>query len=215
MPGCWPLLEGSGASCREARTKGESGESWTIWYARGAIRELPVPNALADAAFIRKSISAVLDHEAAGQIAYHHANHKSLEAAHHRLDRAGEVLFYTAIFMCLLWFTIVAVYGFHGADHTHWISHTLKSVLTFLGAVLPAFAGALAGIRGQGDFRASAQQSMATEKELKGLLHRAETQMPTSYAEACALLEALADAMNSELGQWRLLFSYRPLPAPG
>lgn len=194
---------------------GESGESWTIWYARAAIRELPVPNARADAKFIGTSIAAVLEHEVAGQIAYHHANHQSLEKAHHRLDRAGEALFYTAIFMCFLWFVIVAVYGFEGADHTHWISHTLKSVLTFLGAVLPAFAAALAGIRGQGDFRASAQQSLATEKELKGLLQRAKTQMPKSYADACAFLEALADAMNSELGQWRLLFSYRPLPTPG
>lgn len=199
----------------EGATAGERGDSWTIWYARATIRELPVPDARADAAFIRKSITAVLDHEVAGQIAYHHANHKSLETAHHRLDKAGEVLFYTAILMCFLWFTVVAIYGFEGADQAHWISHSLKSVLTFLGAVLPAFAGALAGIRGQGDFRASAQQSMATEKELKGMLRRAETRMPTSYAEACALLEALADAMNSELMQWRLLFSFRPLPAAG
>jgi len=194
---------------------GRGGDSWTLWYARAAIRELPLPNARVDTAFIRDSITAVVRHELAGQIAYHHENHKSLEKAHHRLDRAGEVLFYTAIFMCLLWFSIVAVYGFQTADHTHWISHTLKSILTFLGAVLPAFASALAGIRGQGDFRASAQQSVATEKELRGLLHRAETQMPTYYPEACAFLEAVADAMNSELGQWRLLFSYRPLPAPG
>ena len=194
---------------------GGSGDSWTIWYARATIRELPLPDARVDAAFIRDSIAAVLRHELADQIAYHHANHQSLETAHRRMDKAGEVLFYSAIFMCLLWFTLVAVYGFRGADHTHWIAHTLKSILTFLGAVLPAFASALAGIRGQGDFRASAQQSMATEKELKGLLHRAETQMPKDYPDACAFLETLADAMNSELGQWRLLFSYRPLPAPG
>ena len=194
---------------------GGSGGSWTIWYARAAIRELPLPNVRVDSAFIRDSITAVVRHELVGQIAYHHTNHKSLEKAHHRLDRVGEVLFYSAIFMCLLWFAIVAVYGFESADHSHWIAHTLKSTLTFLGAVLPAFASALAGIRGQGDFRASAQQSEATEKELRALLRRAEIQMPTDYPEACAYLEAVADAMNSELGQWRLLFSYRPLPAPG
>jgi len=194
---------------------GESEHSWTIWYARATIRELPLPNARADATYLRESITAVLHHEVAGQIDYHHNNHKSLEKAHHRLDKAGEVLFYMAIFMCLLWFTIVAIYGFQGADHTHWISHTLKSILTFLGAVLPAFASALAGIRGQGDFRASAQQSVTTEKKLSVLLHRAETRMPEYYPEACGFLEAVADAMNAELGQWRLLFSYRPLPAPG
>jgi hypothetical protein len=81
--------------------------------------------------------------------------------------------------------------------------------------VLPAFASAFAGIRAQGDFRASAQQSVATKKKLGVLLHRAETRMPENYPEACAFLEEVADAMNSELGQWRLLFSYRPLPAPG
>jgi hypothetical protein len=198
-----------------AAAPGESEQSWTIWYARAAIRELPLPNARADATYLRESITAVLHHEVAGQIDYHRGNHKSLERAHHRLDRAGETLFYMAIFMCLLWFTIVAIYGFQGADHTHWISHTLKSILTFLGAVLPAFASALAGIRAQGDFRASAQQSVATKKKLSVLLHRAETRMPENYPEACAFLEEVADAMNSELGQWRLLFSYRPLPAPG
>ena len=87
--------------------------------------------------------------------------------------------------------------------------------MTFLGAVLPAFAGALAGIRAQGDFRASANQSLTTETELKDLLQRAKTKMPQTYPAAFMLLEALADSMTSELGKWRLMFRHRPLAMPG
>jgi membrane protein YdbS with pleckstrin-like domain len=193
----------------------EIDDNWTIWYARAALRELPMPNARAEAGFLRGTISAVVTYEVEGQIKYHHANHQSLETAHHRLDKAGETLFRTAVFLCLLWLVLVAIFGFHGVDENPWISHTLKSVLTFLGAVLPAFAGALAGIRAQGDFRASAKQSLSTELELKNLLHRVSPRMPETYPAAFAILEAFADSMASELAKWRLMFRHRPLAMPG
>ena len=193
----------------------EIDDSWTIWYARAALRELPLPNARADAEFLQRTITAVLDCEVDGQIKYHHANHHSLEKVHHRLDKAGEMLFRTTIFLCLVWLSVVALFGFAGANEHEWISHTLKSIMTFLGAVLPAFAGALAGIRAQGDFRASANQSLTTETELKDLLQRAKTKMPQTYPAAFMLLEALADSMTSELGKWRLMFRHRPLAMPG
>jgi hypothetical protein len=117
--------------------------------------------------------------------------------------------------LCLVWLAVVAIFGFVGANERDWISHTLKSVMTFLGAVLPAFAGALAGIRAQGDFRASADQSLTTETELKNLSQCAKLKMPQTYSAAFVLLEALADCMTSELGKWRLMFRHRPLDMPG
>lgn len=193
----------------------EIDDSWTVWYARATLRELPLPNARADSGFLQGTITAVLTHEVEGQIRYHHANHQSLEQAHHRLDKAGETLFRTTVLLCLIWLAVVAIFGFAGVDHREWISHTLKSIMTFLGAVLPAFAGALAGIRAQGDFRASANQSLTTETELKDLLQHAKTKMPQTYHAAFVLLEALADSMTSELGKWRLMFRHRPLAMPG
>lgn len=199
----------------ERRSAAEIDDSWTVWYARATLRELPLPNARADAKFLQGTITAVLTYEVEGQIKYHHANHQSLEQVHHRLDKAGETLFRTTVFLCLVWLAVVAIFGFAGADQREWISHTLKSIMTFLGAVLPAFAGALAGIRAQGDFRASANQSLTTETELKDLLQRAKMKMPQTYPAAFALLEALADSMTSELWKWRLMFRHRPLAMPG
>ena len=193
----------------------EIDDNWTVWYARATVRELPVPNARADSGFLQGTISAILTYEVEGQIRYHHANHQSLEQVHHRLDRVGETLFRTTVLLCLIWLAVVAVFGFAGADQREWISHTLKSIMTFLGAVLPAFAAALAGIRAQGDFRASANQSLTTETELRDLLQRARTKMPQTYHAAFVLLEALADSMTSELGKWRLMFRHRPLDMPG
>ncbi len=193
----------------------EIDDSWTIWYARATLRELPLPNARVNAEFLQRAITAVLRCEVEGQIKYHHANHQSLEQVHHRLDKAGETLFRTTIFLCLVWLAVVAIFGFEGANEREWISQTLKSIMTFLGAVLPAFAGALAGIRAQGDFRASANQSLTTETELEDLLKRAKMKMPQTYPAAFVLLEALADSLTSELGKWRLMFRQRPLAMPG
>jgi hypothetical protein len=190
-------------------------DNWTVWYARATFRELPLPSARVDADYLHRAITATLTTEVADQIKYLHHNHHLMETVHKRLDRAGEFLFYTTVFLCLVWFSAVAIYGLEGAEQHHAISHTLKSVLTFLGAVLPAFAAALSGIRAQGDFGLSAQQSLTTEIELKRLAAYARQRMPTDYQDACALLEALADRMTSDLGTWRLMSGHRTLTVPG
>ncbi len=193
----------------------DAADAWTLWYIQASLRELPVPDAHVDASYLRRTLAAVLDHEVTGQLRYHHDNQHLLETVHHRLDRAGELLFYATGFLCLVWFTVIAVFGFEGADHHHEISHTLKTILTFLAAVFPAFAAAIGGIRAQGDFATSARQSQTTEAELKRLLASARKRMPDDYQSACGLMQALADRMTLDLEAWRLLSINRPITVPG
>jgi hypothetical protein len=205
----------AGRGLRFDRGGEDAGESWTTWYARATLRELPLPRVLVDADFLGRTVRATLDHEVKPQLRYHRQNHQHLEIVHHRLDRAGEGLFYAAVGSCLLWFAIVGIYGIEGANHEHWIVHTLKSVLTFLGAALPAFAAALAGIRAQGDFGLLAKRSTMTEHDLRSLVANAEMRMPVRYGDVCAFLQAAADTMTAHLGAWRFTYRHRPLTVPG
>jgi len=193
----------------------DAGDSWTTWYARATLRELPLPNVLVNADFLGRTVRATLDHEVKPQLRYHRQNHRHLDIVHHRLDRVGQGLFFTAAGLCMLWFSIVSIYGLEGANQEHWIVHTLKSILTFVGAALPAFAAALAGIRAQGDFGLLAKRSMMTEHELRALVAKAETRTPLRYGDVCAFLQTAADTMTAHLGTWRFTYRHRPLAVPG
>lgn len=192
----------------------DPGEQWTSWYARATRREIGLPQARADAAYLQAVVQATLVHEVAPQIAYHRNNARVLSKLHHVLDHIGVRLFYLTGGICIVWITIAALYE-TGLLGTSWIKSTIKPLLTFLAAVLPALGAALAGIRAQGDFETSAERSHATERELTQLSTRAEQAPPADYRQACLLQLAIADAMASELGSWRSLYANRPLTIPG
>ena len=191
----------------------DPGERWTAWYAEAARRELSLPHGRADAAYLEAVTKVNLEHEIEPQLAYHSSNHKRLTHVHHELDHFGERLFYLTAVLCLVWVLAAIVY-FTNWVGQGWIKYGIKPLLTFLGAVLPALGAALAGIRAQGDFDASAKRSLATARELENLGERL-AQPPSNYREACVLQLWVADTMASDLGHWRSLYSNRPLTIPG
>jgi hypothetical protein len=159
-------------------------------------------------------MQTTLEQEVAPQIAYHRNNQRMLRTVHHALDHLGVRFFYLTGALCILWIAAAALYetAFAGAA---WIKSGLKPLVTFLAAVLPAMGAALAGIRAQGDFEASAERSQATERELVRLSERFGQAPPADYRQACLLQLAIADAMATELGSWRSLYANRPLTIPG
>lgn len=204
-----PLARGGGGLNRE----GDAGERWTQWYARASERELGLPNARANAGYLAAVTQATLVHEVRPQRDYHRDNAHFLHQMHHALDHLGERIFYVTGVLCLVWVAAAAFYLAH-LPGTGWIKTLLKPMLTFLGAVLPALGAALAGIRAQGDFEASAKRSRATARQLAQLAKRLKAP-PLSYRQACLLQRWVADAMASELVSWRLLYANRPLTIPG
>ncbi|BAT61096.1 hypothetical protein GJW-30_1_03651 [Variibacter gotjawalensis] len=206
-----PLARAGGANPNP--TDGDAGELWAHWYARAAERELNLPRARADAGYLAAVSRATLAHEVLPQLAYHEKNHKLLHRMHHSIDHLGERIFYITAVLCLIWIAGAIVYLLH-IPGTGWIKSVLKPLLTFLGAVLPALGAALAGIRAQGDFDASAKRSQATARQLAQLSKRMET-LPTSYRQACLEQRWVADAMAAELGSWHVLYANRPLTIPG
>ncbi|MCC7348200.1 MAG: hypothetical protein IT538_12455, partial [Variibacter sp.] len=208
------VLAPLGRSGGAGEAHGDPGEIWTTWYAQAARRELSVPDARIDAAYIQAVTQATVKHEVEPQLAYHRANHRRLHHVHHGLDHFGERLFYLTALLCIVWIVAFGIYELH-LPYTGWIKTALKPTLTFLSAVLPAIGAALAGIRAQGDFQAAAKQSLATERELEEISERLRHGHAGSYREACILQLWVADTMASDLGRWRSLYSNRPLTIPG
>lgn len=205
---------GRAAVGADESTQADAGEQWTAWYANATLRELSLPRARADAAYLRAVTEATVKHEVAPQLAYHRGNHHRLNHVHHALDHVGERLFYLTGVLCLVWVAAAIVYETHLLGQGLWIKYGVKPLLTFLGAVLPAIGAALAGIRAQGDFEASAKRSLSTERELEALSERLH-HPPAAFREACLLQNWVADAMASDLGSWRSLYANRPLTIPG
>ncbi|HEX2215632.1 MAG TPA: hypothetical protein VHG27_02895 [Xanthobacteraceae bacterium] len=191
----------------------DAGERWTGWYAQATERELNLPHARADADYLQAVLQATAGHEVAPQLDYHRNNQRRLNRVHHALDHAGERLFYLTGALCLLWVALAALYEAAVFGQV-WIKSGAKPLFTFLAAVLPAIGAALAGIRAQGDFEASAKRSQATARELEELSGRL-AQGPGGYREACLLQLRVVDAMAGELGSWRSLYANRPLTIPG
>lgn len=200
----------AGGSADVARP--DAGERWTAWYARASLRELGIPRAQADQPYLQSVAEATLAHEVEPQIRYHHVNHHRLHHLHHALDHVGERAFYLTALLCLVWIASAGLYAVTGAG---WVKSVLKPTLTFFGAVLPAVGAALAGIRAQGDYEASARRSQTTERELTEIVERVKLAPPADYRQACLLQLWIADAMASDLGSWRSLYVNRPLTIPG
>ena len=181
---------------------------WVHWLARATARELGMPNATADAAYLSRvhtaATSLVTD-----QISYHRANAKRMHKLAHRLHQAGQYLFGGTIVACIAWITakltgIPMVVGGVG----------LTEIVTALTAVLPAFGAALYGISMQGAFAGVADRSDATVARLERL-KRALKDDPLDYTRLIARLRRLADIMLTDDEHWRTTYQARPLKLPG
>ena len=197
------LRAGAGRANDSAALRG-----WVHWLARATARELGMPNATADAAYLSR-VHAAATSLVTDQIDYHRANAKRMHKLAHRLHQAGQYLFGGTIVACIVWITakltgIPMIVGGVG----------LTEIVTALTAVLPAFGAALYGISMQGDFAGVADRSDATVARLERL-KRALKDDPPDYTRLIARLRRLADIMLTDVEHWRTTYQARPLKLPG
>ena len=181
---------------------------WVHWLARATARELGLPHATADDAYLSRV------HAAAGslvddQISYHRANAKRMHRLEHRLHHAGEFLFGGTIVACSAWI----VCKLAGVP-MNFGSVGLTEIVTALTAAMPAVGAALYGIRMQGDFARVADRSLVTVARLERL-KRALNVDPLDYTRLTARLRRLADIMLADIEHWRTTYQARPLALPG
>ncbi len=182
---------------------------WVGWLARATAREIALPHAVANVAYLSRVSAAALA-LIDDQAAYQRSNATRMHKLEHRLHHAGEFLFGATIFACAVW--IIA--KLTGLPMGSIGKVGLTEVVTFSTAVLPALGAALYGIRMQGDFAGIAHRSQTTVARLERLKH-AMLNDPIEYARLNARLRALADIMLTDVANWRTTYQARPLALPG
>lgn len=212
------LLRGVGRSTEALRVPAASADddapTWLDWLARARMREVPMATGRVDRARLA-TWSARLDALLADQVSYHartaHRNH----VLGHRLHQVGTALFFVTLVVCIVHIgyelthhgpapagekPLPSPYGFHG-------------LLTLLGAALPAFGAAFAGIASQGEFDRVAHRSRRMQRQLQALRTHVAAARASSDAYV-AVTERAAAIMTEELLEWQTTFRAKPINLP-
>jgi hypothetical protein len=187
---------------RPGRSRAEDFD-WVSWYTYAIDRQVPLPNAVANAEYLEKARTVLRDPELAGQIGYNRANARRMHEVAGRLHKAGHGLFWMTLITCAAFLILNWSNGETELGHA----------LAFFTAFLPTLGAALNAIRVQGDFETVAHRSKATETRLKQLsdLIGEET---LQFARLSDRMEKAADLMTADLSEWQTLFMTRPLSLP-
>lgn len=206
-------------------------ETFASWYVRAAFREIGLPSAVLDAAYLKHVLKAALTTEIEEQKSYHAANAKNLGKIHHFLHHNGDACFAATMYMLLIylaaWGVDHLVAAAHAAEHAAAASHgwlhelleyVIKPIVSIAAAGLPAFGAALSGIRAQGDFEGFAQRSVATHRELTDVERQIGALLsspdPITLNSATDVLMAAALAMGADVRAWHALYVSKRLTLP-
>ena len=168
-------------SARDAATA----PGWVNWLARAAARELGLPDAKADHAYLTK-VRVTVDILIVDQIVYHRANAHRMHQIESRLHSAGKALFGGTMVACAFWIAAKRAnvpMNFGGVIG-------LTKITTWLTAARPPLGAAMYGIGMQGDFAGLAPRSEATVAQLERLM-RALRDNPLEFVRLNARLRRL------------------------
>ena len=182
---------------------------WVHWLARATARELGMPNATVDRAYL-SNVHAATTRLIDDQINYHRTNAARMHKLEHRLHRTGEILFGATIVAGIVW----VVFKLAGWPMNFGGAVGLTEIVTALTTGMPALGAAIYGIRMQGDFAGIADRSEVTVVRLDRL-KRALKDDPLDYARLIARLRRLAEIMLADVEHWRTTYQARPLALPG
>jgi hypothetical protein len=191
--------------------------SWPEWYARHALRELPLPRLAVTSAYLRAALRGPLHGHVVTQRDYHLDKARRLGAVHHNLDRFSDLLFMLAVA------SVTAYLLLKGGGALHlWpasLAEGYSKLFTFLGAALPTFGGAIAGIRYFGDFERFAAISSVTARKLEAIDARARLLLAApdtelDYGRVADLAHAMDEVVVSEIESWQAVFGGKNVTVP-
>jgi hypothetical protein len=185
---------------------------WVNWYAWGLRRLIPVPDRVADAAYLVAIRDAVRTAEIAGQIAYHRENARMTTRLERNIAFTGKAFLGLTAFICFVFLGFVES-GYVMQDDKSGPS-TFPLFVTFFTALLTTFGSALNAIHAQGDFKTVAEQSAQTRDRLAAIDEILSAE-PLSFARLSDRIETISDIMMYDLLEWQTVFRTRPLSLPG
>lgn len=201
-----------GNSAGPAQGDSEREDAWVEWYIRATLREIGPPTGLLDSGRLTRAIDTAIQDEVDGQIAYN----KKAEVEYHQIDHAlhetGERLFLATLAVGLIFLTYYFIYVLQFDEE---LKPVMKSVVTLLGAGLPALGAALNGIRAIGDFKVVEEQAKRTHAELV-VIREALNKLKEkpNRLETGRLFSEATRAMSSDLNDWVKIYRLRELGLP-
>ncbi|RZJ06340.1 MAG: hypothetical protein EON89_00615 [Brevundimonas sp.] len=195
----------------DLRGADEKTSPWVTWYARATSRELGLPHARADEAYltcVRRELLTLID----DQIDYMATEERRMHDLEHRLHLAGTALFATTALACvgLLAFKAVA----HVVPAAYPLQAPLSLTVTIISAAFPAIGAAIYGIRMQGDFGGAAARSERLRHDLS-TLRRVIDADSLDFDTLSRRVRRVADLLEGDLTTWLRTYHARPLALPG
>ncbi len=202
---------------------------WTAWLANAVMAGPGIPQTKFSPTHIAEISKDLREFHVVGQRDYHKKNHAELERLHHRLDVTGWGCVGISIVIAVFY---VGVFGWgkcYGNTECLAWSGFAKYLVTLAGAGLPLLAAALAGIRYQADFERFGQRSHKTAIELDKICERLKTleeharktgkfcgaESEPLFEELAKIISDLSKIYESDLDDWRFVYSARPNPGVG
>ncbi|WP_282610820.1 hypothetical protein [Pelagibius sp. Alg239-R121] len=205
-----PVLLGNSASPPQGHS--ERDDAWVEWYVRATLREIGPPTGLLNSDRLKRAIDTAIKDEIDGQIEYNKRAGKEYRQVDHALHVVGERLFVATLVVGLIF---LSYYVFYVLGSGKELKPLMKSVVTLLGAGLPALGAALNGIRAMGDFKIVEKQADRTYAELvtvrdRLLKHREKP----NRLETGRMFSEATRAMSSDLNDWVKIYRLRELGLP-
>lgn len=190
---------------------------WPEWYARMTVRDLGLPQARIDPAYLRIATKALQDHFVLPQRDYHKAKSARLHRAHHAIERVAEGFFALAIVIVATYVALAGAVALGYVDPA--VTKGLAKWFTVVAIALPTISGALTAIGFFGDFEHFADVSQVTAQGLDELAQRIavfldrpdEALTYDQFADLARKADAIA---FDEIQAWQAVFSGKRITVP-
>lgn len=195
-----------------------SSASWTSWYVRACVRQVPMIQAKAMPDYLRKAARTIARLEIDDQRGFNERTAKVQEQVHERMEIIEICLLVVLIAACL---AFLAVFGFgplhtsEGGSH-HWWAPQIPEWMTLIGGLVPALGAALLGMRSQGDFQAYAERAAATASQLRPIGETAARwddpgNGDPGFEDLLDLIDRTTEALAGDVFSWRTVYQRKVL----
>lgn len=195
----------------DLRGGGDGLSPWVRWYSRATARQIGLPSATIDAAFltcVRDDLMRLIDE----QTGYLASDARRMHHLEHRLHNLGTTLFALTAIVCIA-LLLVKLAGAMVPDLDRY-GHSLAILAATAGAALPAIGAAIYGIRMQGDFAGIAGRNHALGHHL-ATLARVIADDPLDFDTLGRRAKRATDLLTADLASWLKTYDARPLVLPG
>jgi hypothetical protein len=191
---------------------GDPSGSWVHWHYLAVVKQVGMPQTKLTPEYLR-AVARLIKSETDEQAEYHDRKSIHNSKIDHRLHEATVLLFVIAVLACaahLLFEWLVPYLGHTVHEH----EDAIKTVLSFLTIVSPAFGAACAGIKSQGEYERVARHSAAMADYLKEKSQQLDKLQHDTHLNSSSLakvVDDIAEKRIEEVLDWRIVFHKRPI----